>query len=68
MVGRARSFLDGPAPAYVRLENDERRRLLVELGARLFAEHAFDAISVARIAREAGSSKALLYRRAHLRR
>jgi AcrR family transcriptional regulator len=48
-------------PAYTRLENDERRRLLLELGTRLFTEHAYDEISMAQIAREAGISKALLY-------
>lgn len=48
-------------PAYQRLENDERRRQLVELGERLFIEHAYDEISMAQIAREAGVSKALLY-------
>lgn len=49
------------APAYKRLENDERRRRLIELGERLFIEHSFDEISMAQIAREAGVSKALLY-------
>ena len=49
------------APAYTRLENDERRRRLLELGARLFTEHAYDEISMSRIAREAGISKGLLY-------
>ena len=49
------------SPAYTRLENDERRRRLLELGARLFTEHAYDEISMAQIAREAGISKALLY-------
>ena len=48
-------------PAYTRLESDERRRLLLELGAELFTVHAFDEISMAAIAREAGISKALLY-------
>ena len=48
-------------PAYTRLENDERRRLLLELGAELFTRHAYDEISMAQIAREAGISKALLY-------
>jgi len=48
-------------PAYTRLENDERRRRLLELGADLFTTHAFDEISMAQIAREAGISKALLY-------
>jgi len=49
------------SPAYTRLENDERRALLLAVGQRLFAEHAFDEISMAQIAREAGISKALLY-------
>lgn len=48
-------------PAYTRLQNDERRRRLVELGERLFTEHGFDDISMAQIAREGGVSKALLY-------
>jgi AcrR family transcriptional regulator len=48
-------------PAYTRLENDERRRRLLELGAELFTRYAYDEISMAQIAREAGISKALLY-------
>jgi AcrR family transcriptional regulator len=48
-------------PAYRRLENDERRRRLLDVGARIFTEHAFDEISMSQIAREAGISKALLY-------
>jgi AcrR family transcriptional regulator len=48
-------------PAYTRLENDERRRQLLDLGADLFTRHAYDEISMAQIAREAGISKALLY-------
>jgi len=48
-------------PAYTRLQNDERRRRLLELGERLFTEHAYGELSMARIAREAGISKALLY-------
>jgi AcrR family transcriptional regulator len=48
-------------PAYTRLDNDERRRRVLELGAELFTRHAFDEISMAQIAREAGISKALLY-------
>ena len=48
-------------PAYTRLENDERRRRLLELGARLFTENAYDEISMSQIARAAGISKALLY-------
>jgi AcrR family transcriptional regulator len=48
-------------PAYTRLHVDERRRQLLELGARLFATHSYSELSMARIAREAGISKALLY-------
>jgi AcrR family transcriptional regulator len=48
-------------PAYTRLGVDERRRRLLELGAELFARHAYDELSMATIAREAGISKALLY-------
>jgi AcrR family transcriptional regulator len=43
------------------MQVDERRRQLLELGARLFATHSFGELSMARIAREAGISKALLY-------
>ena len=48
-------------PAYSRLQVDERRRQLLELGAGLFATHSYAELSMARIAREAGISKALLY-------
>jgi AcrR family transcriptional regulator len=48
-------------PAYTRLDVDERRRQLLDLGADLFARHAYDELSMAEIAREAGISKALLY-------
>ncbi|HET9739609.1 MAG TPA: TetR/AcrR family transcriptional regulator [Solirubrobacteraceae bacterium] len=48
-------------PAYTRLDVDERRRRLLDLGADLFARHPYDELSMARIAREAGISKALLY-------
>jgi AcrR family transcriptional regulator len=43
------------------MQVDERRRQLLQLGADLFARHAFGELSMARIAREAGISKALLY-------
>jgi AcrR family transcriptional regulator len=46
---------------YTRLDVDERRRRLLELGARLFTEHAYDELSMAQVARQAGISKALLY-------
>ena len=48
-------------PAYTLLQVDERRRQLLELGADLFAKHSYAELSMARIAREAGISKALLY-------
>jgi AcrR family transcriptional regulator len=48
-------------PAYRRLDVDERRRRLLELGARLFERHSYDELSMAGIARAAGISKALLY-------
>src|SRR4051794_24290193 len=49
------------ARAYTRLDVDERRRRLLELGRSLFTSHPYDELSMARIAREAGISKALLY-------
>jgi AcrR family transcriptional regulator len=48
-------------PAYTRLDVDERRRRLLDLGGELFARHGYEELSMARIAREAGISKALLY-------
>jgi AcrR family transcriptional regulator len=48
-------------PSYTRLPVDERRRRLLELGAELFVRHDYGQLSMARIAREAGISKALLY-------
>lgn len=47
--------------AYTRLDNDERRRRLLELGQEIFTRNAFDEVSMAEIAREAGISKGLLY-------
>ena len=48
-------------PAYTRLHVDERRRRLLDRAAELYVEHGYDQLSMARIAREAGISKALLY-------
>jgi AcrR family transcriptional regulator len=48
-------------PAYTRMQVDERRSQLLELGAQLFARHSYAELSMADIAREAGISKALLY-------
>ena len=50
-----------PAPAYSRLQVDERRRQLLASATELFAAHGYDELSMAAIAREAGVSKALLY-------
>jgi AcrR family transcriptional regulator len=50
-----------PEPAYTRLDVDERRRRLLELGRELFAAHSYEELSMAKIARAAGISKALLY-------
>ncbi|HWT90973.1 MAG TPA: TetR/AcrR family transcriptional regulator [Solirubrobacterales bacterium] len=48
-------------PAYRRLDVDERRRQLLERGAELFTSHPYDELSMSRIAKEVGISKALLY-------
>jgi len=48
-------------PTYTRLDVDERRRQLLELGARLFTTHSYSELSMAQIAAQAGISKALLY-------
>jgi AcrR family transcriptional regulator len=49
------------APAYRRMQNEERRALLLERATQLFGEYGYDALSMAQIAREANISKALLY-------
>jgi AcrR family transcriptional regulator len=48
-------------PRRVRLETDERRSQLLELGMRLFAERTYDEISMDDLAKEAGVSKGLVY-------
>ncbi len=48
-------------PAYTRLQVDERRRQLLDAGAALFAQHAYEEISMRQIAEAAGVSKPLLY-------
>ncbi|WP_280484983.1 TetR/AcrR family transcriptional regulator [Nocardia cyriacigeorgica] len=45
-----------------RLAPEQRRRLLVEAGARLFAERPYDAVLMDDVAAAAGVSRALLYR------
>jgi AcrR family transcriptional regulator len=49
------------APSYTRLHVDERRGQILAAGTTLFAEHAFEEISMREIAAAAGISKALLY-------
>jgi AcrR family transcriptional regulator len=48
-------------PAYKRLAVDERRRQLLDAGAALFSERAYEEISMRDIAHAAGVSKPLLY-------
>jgi AcrR family transcriptional regulator len=48
-------------PAYTRLSVDERRAQILETGTALFAEHAYEEISMREIAEAAGVSKPLLY-------
>ena len=43
------------------MDVEERRRQLLRRGAELFTRHSYDELSMARIAREAGVSKALLF-------
>jgi AcrR family transcriptional regulator len=47
--------------AYTRLPLDERRRQVIAAGSALFADQAFEDITMRRIAQAAGISKALLY-------
>jgi AcrR family transcriptional regulator len=61
-VGQQRCTLEDVARrTYQRLEVDERRRQLVARATDLFGEHGYDELSMARIARESGISKPLLY-------
>ena len=48
-------------PAYTRLQVDDRRRQLLGRATELFATHGYDELSMAKLAREAGISKPLLY-------
>jgi AcrR family transcriptional regulator len=51
-----------PKTSFNRLEVDERRRQLLEVGTELFAKHSYDELSMRKIAHAAGISHALLYR------
>ncbi len=48
-------------PSYKRLGVDERRRQLLDAGTALFAQRAYEEISMRDVARAAGVSKPLLY-------
>lgn len=52
---------DAPPRAPRRMTVDERRRLLLERGEELFAQHDYADLTMAKIARAAGVSKPLLY-------
>jgi AcrR family transcriptional regulator len=45
----------------IRLDNDARRKQLVELATRAFSERSYDEVSIDDLARAAGISKGLLY-------
>lgn len=47
--------------AYRRMDVDERRAQLLKRATELFGEHGYDELSMSKIARETGISKALLY-------
>jgi AcrR family transcriptional regulator len=48
-------------PPRARLDVDERRRQLTELGSKLFSARTYDEVSIDELARAAGISKGLLY-------
>ena len=48
-------------PAYTRMDVDERRLRLLDLGFELFSRHSYGELSMADVAREGKVSKALLY-------
>lgn len=50
-----------PETTRIRLESDERRTQLIELGLERFGERAYDDVSIDAIAEAAGISKGLLY-------
>jgi len=50
-----------PEPSFTRLDVEKRRRLLLAEARALFTSHAYDEVSMAAIAKQAGISKALLY-------
>ncbi|HTL34097.1 MAG TPA: TetR/AcrR family transcriptional regulator [Kofleriaceae bacterium] len=49
------------APAYQRMENDERRAQLLALGRAAFAKYPYDEVSIDDLAEKAGLSKGLFY-------
>lgn len=53
--------VDTPQVPVTRLEVEERRRRLIEIGGELFSKRSFDGVSIDEIADAAGISKGLLY-------
>ena len=60
-VAPRRRPTSAPPHRRVRLENDQRRQQLLQLGRTAFAERAYDEVSIDDIASTAGISKGLLY-------
>lgn len=60
-VAPRRRPTSAPPHRRVRLENDQRRQQLLQLGRTAFAERAYDEVSIDDIATTAGISKGLLY-------
>ncbi len=60
-TGRPPQTAKTSKPPRVRLENDERRLKLLELGKKLFGERGYEELSIESIAALAGISKGLLY-------
>jgi AcrR family transcriptional regulator len=52
---------EAPKSQRTRLEVDARRAQLLQLGRQLFAQHTYEDLSIAAVARAAGISKGLLY-------
>jgi AcrR family transcriptional regulator len=60
-VRRSAAVSSEPPVLRARLDVDERRRQLIELGTRLFSNRTYDEVSIDEVARTAGISKGLLY-------
>ncbi|HUQ04007.1 MAG TPA: TetR/AcrR family transcriptional regulator [Kofleriaceae bacterium] len=60
-IRKRRAAAAGRPRRRIRLENDQRRAQLLELGVQAFSERTYDDVSIDDIARAAGISKGLLY-------